>query len=378
MKFLKYKYKDTIIPGWDFSEVDFSNINLLVGDTASGKTRLLNTIINIGEFVKGNYKSGNWKITFEHEKNKYTWEIISEPDINHIDKIGKITKEILWKHSGEKLIPLIERDLEKFILDGAKIPGKLSQSETAIGLFKEDPKIKPIYEALSFMSRRLFSIDSLNKVGEIIPITSSQILPENFTEKQSCKQISEMDLGVNSKMYFVRKHSYSTFKKIVTTYKKFFPFIKNVKIRDFSDLHLGVNLGGKAPVLMIQETGSDNFIQFAELSSGMQKVFLLIMDIYLLPDNSIYIIDEYENSLGVSAIDFFPEFVLALEKEVQFFITSHHPYLINNLPVKNWYVFHRDGLNVTIRFGSELIEKYGKSKQQSFLKLLNDPFYSRK
>ncbi len=109
----------------------------------------------------------------------------------------------------------------------------------------------------------------------------------------------------------------------------------------------------------------------------MQKVLLILTDIYTLPNGSIYLIDEYENSLGVSAIDFFPSFLTDLERDIQFIITSHHPYLINNIPVQNWLVFHRDGSQVQVRYGEENIKAYGESKQTRFLKLLNDPFYSR-
>ena len=59
----------------------------------------------------------------------------------------------------------------------------------------------------------------------------------------------------------------------------------------------------------------------------------------------------------------------------QFFITSHHPYIINNIPIENWLVFHRKGLQVKIKSGTELKEKFGKSKQKYFLQLVNDPFY---
>ena len=59
------------------------------------------------------------------------------------------------------------------------------------------------------------------------------------------------------------------------------------------------------------------------------------------------------------------------------FVTSHHPYIINNIPVRNWYVFHRKGNEVTVKHGDELISKYGKSKQEAFIQLLNDCFYIR-
>ena len=51
MKILEYHCQDLDGQRWDFDRVKFGNINLLVGDTATGKTRLLNTIFNLGRFV---------------------------------------------------------------------------------------------------------------------------------------------------------------------------------------------------------------------------------------------------------------------------------------------------------------------------------------
>jgi predicted ATPase len=92
-----------------------------------------------------------------------------------------------------------------------------------------------------------------------------------------------------------------------------------------------------------------------------------------MPGDCFYIIDEYENSLGINAIDFLPNFIIEYGANNQFFIATHHPYLINNMPVRNWLVFNRTGSDVFITRGSE--ERYGKSKQQSFIKLINDPLY---
>ena len=108
----------------------------------------------------------------------------------------------------------------------------------------------------------------------------------------------------------------------------------------------------------------------------MQKALLIITDIMTLPKGSIYMVDEYENSLGINAIDFLPELLDDHGANSQFFVTTHHPYLINNMPMKTWRVFHREGSKVSIKSGEELERKYGKSKQQAFVQLINDPFYS--
>ena len=91
---------------------------------------------------------------------------------------------------------------------------------------------------------------------------------------------------------------------------------------------------------------------------------------------SVYLIDEYENSLGVNAVNFLPGFLSEFGEDAQFLITSHHPYLINSTPMTNWSVFQRSGSKVKVQAGEELMVKYGPSKQDAFIQLINDPDYS--
>jgi len=111
MKIIKYKYSDIDKPGWSFDEVCFGDINLLVGLSASGKTRLLYTIFNLGAFtVRQDYfKNGHWNLEFEQGGKNYKWEIITK----RISATASlIAKETLYENS--KLI--IERDEDKLYM----------------------------------------------------------------------------------------------------------------------------------------------------------------------------------------------------------------------------------------------------------------------
>ncbi|NHZ71645.1 MAG: AAA family ATPase, partial [Aquificales bacterium] len=172
------------------------------------------------------------------------------------------------------------------------------------------------------------------------------------------------------------KYFKPTYRTIITEYKKIFPFVREARITELAEFNTNIAITADVPVFSIRERGSDKWIPIDQLSSGMQKVLLILTDIFLIPDGGVYIIDEYENSLGISAIDFFPDFILTLEKNVQFIITSHHPYIINAIPYKNWYLFHRDGMRVSIKYGEELVKRFGTSRQEAFVQLINDPFFT--
>ena len=371
MRILTYKYNDVDQIGWNFSKVEFTKVNLLVGDTATGKTRLLNTIFNLGRFVASNeFKNGSWDITFKHNNVTYRWILETE---RTKDSEVAIIQDSIWKVEEEKEISIVKRNKTSFKFNDKEIP-KLSLKENSVWLLREEELIKPIYEGFSnIMQRRFFG-------DELINISGYQTIPFNFIEKMKKERnlktlfVAEFNLSVT--LYFLSEYFKDIFNRICDIYKSIFPFITETKMLDLSDLKKNISVPGPMPAFCIKEKRVDKWIPIAELSSGMQKVLLMLTDIFVLPEGGIYLIDEYEHSLGINAINFFPSLILEFEKDIQFIVTSHHPYIINEIPVGNWYVFHRKGSQVTIKHGDELAERFGKSKQKAFIKLINDPFYT--
>ena len=138
-----------------------------------------------------------------------------------------------------------------------------------------------------------------------------------------------------------------------------------------------MSFGIDVPVAFIKERGISKPAQLSEISLiGMQKVLLIITDIITSPANLLYMIDEYENSLGVNAIDFLPPFLAECGGARQFIVTTHHPLLINAIPVSDWFIFQRRGLNITVTHGHDIEARYGKSSNSRFVQLINGPIYT--
>lgn len=371
MRIISYQCTDVDSGGWSFSPVELEKINLIVGDTGSGKTRFLNTIFNLGTTVTGAHKlygPTKWKLHFTHLGHAYKWHIETFRLPN-----GRIAvkNERLLQLANSSFKTIIKRTQSSFIFQSKPIP-MLSSDNTSINLLKEETSIRPIYEGFSMILRREFFSDAL---AALIPVMISD--PKTFqTPPKSPNDLSILNLPVNHRLYIIYKHFPALFSQFCDYYTSFFPFVKTVDMKDIRELHVGLGTPNPTPVFAIKERNVRNWIGAGQLSSGMQKVLLILTDAFTLPKESIYLIDEYENSLGVTAIDFFPNFLATYENDIQFIVTSHHPYLINNISPKNWFIFHRKGSRVKIRYGPQNIEIYGKSKQQQFIQLLNDPFYS--
>lgn len=371
MRILRYKCSGRGGDDWKFSEVEFGKINLLVGDTATGKTRMLNTIFNIGLFVASDqFRSGLWDMTFSRSGSTYRWAI--EADGNGGKEEQRILSEHLSRIDDGSERELVNRSNGKFIFKDSELP-KLSPQTTSISLLREEDEIQPLFEGFGTIRRRRFFHDALTKVSELEAISPNLI--ERFEEDRRFEDLYKSKLTLNVNLFILSRIFPDEFNSIRRHLKIAFPFVEESAVRDLSDVARRVDIAAEIPVFCIRERKSERWIPLPDMSSGMQKVLLILTDTHILPNESIYIIDEYENSLGISAINFFPEFVLDLEKDIQFFLTSHHPYIINEIPFRNWFVFHRNGTEVSIRHGEELESKFGKSKQKAFIQLINDPFY---
>lgn len=364
MKMIKYRYWSSGNDKWEISEIELKKINLMVGDSSSGKTRFLNTFFNLGRFATGAKKSGDgcWQVIFEIDGTKYRWEIE-----NMKNEKGEpfVHREYLIREDDQ--VSIVERNAESFKFLGEDVP-KLKKDLSSIDLLDGEAIIKPLKEGFGNILRRNFSSDELDRAVTPEMITSDLL-------DLDIKDLYHRDNTLNIRLYYLSEKYPEVFKSICEQFIEIFPFVRNYKMQTMKEYNTNFPSSGLFPIFSFKEKDVDNWIPINQMSSGMRKVLLIITDCYFMPNSSIYLIDEYENSLGMNAINFFPSYLEEINKDIQFIITSHHPYIINNIPANNWFIFHRKGNKVTIKYGDKNLERYGRSKQQRFIQLVNDPFF---
>lgn len=366
MKILSYSYRDYPV-GWNIPTTKFNDLNLIVGISGAGKTRLLNTISNIKRIIIEGFNNtsfaGSWDLTLQENDQNYHWKISSL-----LDEHGKpkIVSEYLSQIDGETEKQILNRDDKLFTYKDQTLP-KLSNTESAISLLKNEEEISILFSGFDRFLRRELSIPTLQEAAKTHMITFNE--KEKLKKEANLYQVINI-ASLNDRLDIIKNSFHEIFDEICNYFISIFPFVKRVDIKKQTTPF------GLVPVFCIKEKNVDDWIPLSELSSGMQKIVFMLTDICSLPEGSVYFIDEYENSLGINAINIIPELLVEYKHKIQFFITSHHPYLINNVPVENWYVCYRSGQNVNIKYGSDLEKRYGSSKQKAFVNLMNDPLYS--
>ena len=123
--------------------------------------------------------------------------------------------------------------------------------------------------------------------------------------------------------------------------------------------------------LLFKEKEMDWF-SYTHLSDGMLKTFIYVCELILAESGSILLIDEIENGLGLNCMNVLLEELIQRD-DLQFIISSHHPYIINNIPTVYWQIISRHQEMVRSRSAEDF--GIGQTRYDAFFELMNGLYY---
>lgn len=373
MKILELEYYDKILD-WKLNVAKFSDLNLLVGISGVGKTKILIAIINLKGIALGKSINGiKWKMKFSiDDSSEYTWEGETETLENKQVSLRKFLtpqnlflgkeEEFKSKITNEKLMHservIVDRD-ESTIKFLGQVTLKLSPYESLIKLLSLEEQIQPVYTGFS---KIVFRDISKNLIE--VPIQEPVTINSADSRYKSLENIKNSNISFLLKLLLVSKHNHYEFKKIKNIFTEVFPQVEDIHIKEEPTL-LGTNIVS----LYLKEKGIRTLIHQNDISSGMLRTIEHLSDIYLSPENAVILIDEFENSLGVNCIDTITDSILKQKGNIQYIITSHHPYIINHVSKDYWKLVTRKGNTVSVTNAKDL--NLSESNHQAFIQLIN-------
>jgi predicted ATPase len=378
MKILSFQYRDKET-NWEIEPINFNSLTLLVGASGVGKTRILKSIQSLKKIAQGKSLNGViWSVSFSIDNDNYIWSgefelkekgilvSISE-DNNSSDKEGSrpsiLEETIIF--NGETLIKR-EKTILIFKGDTSPVPIKAEQSVLTLIPDPVIQKIEKEFKKITY-SNYTNSADGFNNASMI----DEQIL----SKYKTLDNIRNSDEDLIAKLFWVYKKDKKLFTQIKEDFKAVFPQIDNLKIAPLEMLKdTSVPFFLKAaPFIQFKEDNMIDWVPVMGMSAGMYRTLIHIIELYLSSEGTIILIDEFENSLGVNCIDELTTEIKGAIHRIQFIITSHHPYIINNISYNNWKIVTRNGCKVSTQDAKDL--NLGKSKHEAFLQLLNLPSY---
>jgi predicted ATPase len=355
---------------WRFEPIYFSNLALLVGVSGVGKTQILNAILNLQRIANGASLNGlAWDVTFLTVNNvEYRWQGEFEtqelPVIipNKEDETNKF--RIVREHLVREGNLIIERTPNEILFQGKTTP-KLSPFQSVVDILNQEEDISPVQEAFNEI---IYSDNSSSLNGILaIPLRVLSIISNNDFSLENL-QASNMPLLL--KLGLICRHFPDIFEKIKLKFIDVFPHVEDLKIEALED---NENPSFSRFPIQIKEKGVNDWIFQNNISSGMLKTLIHISELYFWPEGTVILIDEFENSLGINCIDVVTDLIVE-NRNIQFIITSHHPYIINNIGMEHWKIVTRKGGVVTVIDAKDL--NLGKSRHQAFMQLINLEEYS--
>ena len=360
---------------WDFDEIKFSsNLTLLVGVSGAGKTQILRAILDLRRIANGTAINGfEWKIIFSTVNGtEFIWEGgFDTVETNELsfedDEKQKQYEQEEYSLIYEILISnnqvLIQRNREGIRFKNSPLP-KLSSHESMIYILKEESVIKEAFDALNKIEYRDHTIN-----GQRIRNNSNQSLHSLKNKYKTLDSIVNSDEDIRTKLYLTFENKLDIPEKIKSRFMDIFPQIGDLKLEPFkTDIFFPKAIAEKVPpVIYIKEKSVPKWIREDRISSGMLRTIIHIAEIFLANEGSVILIDEFENSLGINCIDILTDDLIHENKTLQFIATSHHPYIINNIPYEYWKIVTRQGGHIRICNASDY--HLGKSKQEAFIQL---------
>ncbi|RAQ38800.1 hypothetical protein B9S53_25345 [Arthrospira sp. O9.13F] len=355
---------------WRLAPIDLlENCNLLVGVSGAGKTRILKSIYSLKAIANGASLNGvSWSVNFSTKDNhQYLWSgkfetkenlTLIDSDSDKEDSVRIIEETLVELNQN---IIVVERTPEQIIFQGSKTP-KLSPFESVIELLKEEDIIIPIKQELD----KIIITDSERDFDKIWRLPVSVFRKH---ENASLSVIKGSDLPIFIKLAIVYRILPQEFAKIKTTFISIFNNVEDIKVETLKDEDIPMALSRllqEATMVSIKEKGVDKWID--NISSGMFKTLMYISELYLSPNDGVILIDEFENSLGVNCIEQVTELILT-DRQSQFILTSHHPYIINNISPAYWKIVTRKGGLVTVKSAKDF--HIPESRQKAFIDLIN-------
>ncbi|OBQ29923.1 MAG: hypothetical protein AN483_07955 [Aphanizomenon flos-aquae MDT14a] len=372
MKIQSFKFSNNK-ENWHIEEVKFEDLNLLVGGSGVGKTRILKALNLICDIAKGrnrNLDDLEWSINFSHLGQNYRWELKSSSikneeifiNLNESEQT-EIVYEKLVRYDDDSEIEILLRSGLDSKFNNEKLP-KLKRTESAITLLSEEDLIIPVRQAFKQL---IFNFETHQKwmIGVGYDPAKMELLDEIKLNAYDFQEYFAGDPPV-LKAFYLQKFFPDVFNEIKEYYIDIFPELKDVRVSSKRDSD-----GDFLLFFEIQENGLEDWIPQQRISSGMFRTLICLIEVITAPEESVILIDEFENSLGINCMAELTDFILDKSSDIQFILTSHHPYIINNIPWKTWQIVSKSGNKVKVRKASDIPALDTASSLDKFTQLIN-------
>ena len=366
---INYLIYKNITEDYTIEKVDFRRrLTLLVGASGVGKTQILNALRQICQFA-GNRKMTR-KNAFEAElgfatkdNKEYIWKIKTSLQDKRLEAdvegIGiRVLEESLSYTNGNLIF---FKNEEGVTISGYEQVPMSKENESLISQYQNMANVNEVYWELRMM-------ESSNLEEDMSDFTPSDFFLDDVSKNKKIGiELAERFASSAMVSPFVR---FGTMKLIelpeyasihdsaLEQFQDIFPTIQDIDYVENEMNQYGIAI-----------KTNDHWVMQKNISSGMLKSSWHIINILTVEKDAVIMMDEFENGLRIKCIDVVSNMILEERPDIQIIMTSHHPYIINCIPMENWLITRRVGKKVQTISAQDY--HLGQSKHEAYIELMN-------
>ena len=346
-------------------KITFGNITVLVALNNFGKSNVLSGIdfgltfikASIGDKMEMMANSNFIPINQSMQGRNYKFEIeVLTEDAGQEYRI-QYGYEFSWQYD-EYEVPEIVQEYLKIKLDekGQKYSQLIVRTaKTATYKSSETGRCssKMRVEPTELVVNKLRAFDELYHAGIIRKLNSMKFYMENNLDAKSFyrpdpiirKGIGDMTIDAENLLrviYHLRENHKERYELLKNVYMLLFPDIEDIIVRQYSIKGLNnKKMPDDAPfvvansihVLYVKDKSLIQPIDFAMMSDGAKKVFMILTRIIVasVSNISLIAIEEPENSIHSKLFQAYMQIISQLLDDCKVIITSHSPYIVSYL-----------------------------------------------
>lgn len=365
MKINKFSFKNKFL-GWEVEPIEFGQLNLLVGLSASGKSQILNALWFIRGIALGKaMNSVEWLINFSINEEIYEWKGI----------FGETMFGEDYKIDYEKIINLNTKQSIERKKDGSLVVNDPVNNEFQNYNSRQAGQgiLFKLYAEYDFIEKAVQGFKKM--VLRDHTLSQADIYSEFYKTRFRYDRAQHGSLNISD----LQKSGFIIAERLLIAYKNDLAEVQNIK-EDFIQIFPEVtdwvideiknsSYDGGHIEYKIKAGGSRKWVPHWNISSGMLRTFNYLVELNLADSETVFLIDEFENSLGHNCLPRISEDILTQSIDQQFIITSHHPDIINEFPMTLWKVISRHNGRISNANAVDL--PFSRTFHEPYLALIN-------
>ncbi len=227
-----------------------------------------------------------------------------------------------------------------------------------------------INRALQGFEKMVFRDHTLSQAdirAEFYRVRLARPYPKQFRD-MTIEELKKSGFSTAERLFIASKNEFNELKLIEERFINIFPEVTEWKIVE-NPLFGRRDESGYIEY-KIKVNNSRDWIKHQDISSGMLRILNYFAEVYFADEETVFLIDEFENSLGHNCLPIMAEDILVQSTNHQFLMTSHHPDIINVFPIETWIVVKRKNGAIE-NFKASDVPFFNRSKHEPYLALIN-------